>query len=278
MRLPSLVTVLLGTASLLASSVALAEPTRSYPLPEPSAAPEPSSQSFAPRAATQSPAPQAPAAAPPPANYYSGYAYPQGSSGSGYTDYSASSYSGQPTQQWQQAPAQGPVADQPGATPEPDDAKRGPSSVSISLSLLHLIGPLAEGTLELRPFDHVGIAGVLGRGNFTVDGTDYTVWEYGGQLNIYSSAFDGLAITGEVFRFSGEGEPEPGVKGSGRGTLLSGLIGYKGITTAGFTLIIQGGFTRVLAEVTAEHPQLGSASEDASTWLPMANLNLGWTL
>lgn len=275
MRLPPLVTVLLGTASLLASGAAWAEPTRSFPLPEASkATPEPSTQSFTPPAPTQTPTPST---VPPATNYYSGYAYPQGYTGNGYTGYSGSSYQAQPNQTWQ-APAQGPVADQPSEAPKAEDAKRGPSSVSISLSLLHLIGPLAEGTLELRPFDHVGIAGVLGRGNFKVDGTDYSAWEYGGQLNIYSSAFDGLAVTGEVFRFSGEGEPEPGVKGSGRGTLLSGLIGYKGITSGGFTLIVQGGFTRVLAEVTAEHPQLGSASEDASTWLPMANLNLGWTL
>ncbi|MCA9626644.1 MAG: hypothetical protein KC766_03210 [Myxococcales bacterium] len=265
MRLPSLV---LGLSAVLVPGLAHAEPTRSFPLPEASApAPQPGEHAYVPPAAPSAPAPRAAPAAP---EYYSSQSYPQG-----YTQQPPPARAGYAWSGYYQSP--GPATDRPADEPRKDD-ERGPSSVTVSLSLLHLIGPLAEGTLELRPFDHVGIAGVLGRGNFKVDGDDYSVWEYGGQLNIYSSAFDGLAVTGEVFRFSGEGEPEPGVKGSGRGTLLSGLIGYKGITSGGFTLVIQGGFTRVLAEVSAEKADLGSASEDASTWLPMANLNLGFTL
>lgn len=268
MRLPTLCSFTLAAAIYLPAAAAGAEPTRSFPLPEPSAAASTSRYAPAADPTAQAPAPSTLSGAAP---HRSPYPYPQG------YDVSGVQPAQQPGYAWQSQP-QSPVADQPSPGPRKESAERGPSSVSLSLSLLHLIGPLAEGTLEIRPFDHVGIAGVLGRGNFKVDGDDYSVWEYGGQLNIYSSAFDGLAVTGEVFRFSGEGEPEPGVKGTGQGTLLSGLIGYKGITSGGFTVIIQGGFTRVLAEVTAEHAQLGSESEDASTWLPMANLNLGLTL
>lgn len=273
---------LLGLGVVGQSLAARAEPTRSFPLPDPApsapaAAPPDAQPGSSPVSVYPAPAASPPAAASP--AYVHAHSYPQGSYPAPFYPHgSAPAPSYPPNAGYGYGyPQQSAPRDQPGAVSPRSEAEASPRSVSVSLSLLHLIGPLVEGTFELRLADHVGLGGVLGRGQFPLEGERYTVWEYGVQLNVYSSAFEGLMVSAEALRFSGEGEPEQGVRGTGVGSLLSGLLGYKGISSAGVTVVLQAGVTRVLAEATAENSQ-GSRSEETSLWLPTANVNLGFSL
>jgi hypothetical protein len=55
------------------------------------------------------------------------------------------------------------------------------------------------------------------------------------------------------------------------------LIGYKLITSAGFTFFVQGGFQYVFVHAEASDDQGQSAQADASDFIPLLNLNVGWS-
>ena len=53
-------------------------------------------------------------------------------------------------------------------------------------------------------------------------------------------------------------------------------IGYKLITSGGFTFVVQGGIQYVAARAEA-HDSTRSEEESDSDWIPLLNLNLGWS-
>jgi hypothetical protein len=149
--------------------------------------------------------------------------------------------------------------------------------ITPSFSPLHLIiGPVFEAQVELRVLPHVGVAILGGGGKVTVDNgleeVDVSVYEIGGQVNVYWRQFDGWHLGVEPM-YAHASVDEPGLKVRGNGFALGGYAGYKHIFDMGLTLIVQLGVDVMVVEAEADTGETAS-EEDV---FPLLNLNAGWS-
>jgi hypothetical protein len=158
--------------------------------------------------------------------------------------------------------------------------------VSITFSPLHLFLPVAELTLELRAGDFLGVALIGGYGKVPVetslgDTVRFTAYEVGGQVVVYPlQPFKSLQLGVEAIylRVESDESTSGGVTGIGIGFAVGPLVGYKLITSGGFTFFVQGGFEYIAVRGEAEDSSSGqSASDEDSRVIPLLNLNLGWS-
>ena len=185
-----------------------------------------------------------------------------------------------------------------GVYPPPPIPPRPPRKVrhvSLTLSPIHLLFPVFEITAELRLANHVGLSVVGGIGSigFTESGScssgicqpdtkvRASVQELGTQLVFYPlQAFDGLVLGAELdWVHLSVNDTGNNVTGVGAGTAFGPLIGYKWIFECGFTLFAHVGVQHVWAQADASQSTTGDTAHDEKTqWLPLVNLNLGWSL
>jgi hypothetical protein len=162
--------------------------------------------------------------------------------------------------------------------------------VSLTLSPLHLLfGPIVELEGEFKVVNHVGAALIAGYGQLSVTTpgvngqpteTQFTAFEIGAQLNVYpSKPFKGLDIGAEIMylKIDSDNIAETNFSGFGIGLAVGPLIGYKVITSSGFTFVVQGGVQYLAVSAEVKDPNGTSASESDSKLLPNVNLNLGWS-
>jgi hypothetical protein len=158
--------------------------------------------------------------------------------------------------------------------------------VSVTLSPVHLALPVLEGTIEVRPTPHLGLAVVGGVGDappgvvgltFLQGDERYSVREIGGQILGYAtSQFDGLVIGAEVLSVKVSGTTTVStvpVDVTGSALALGPFLGGKWIHESGFTLFGHLGIQHLWLK--AEGLVSGQATD--SKWFPLVNLNAGWS-
>ncbi len=153
------------------------------------------------------------------------------------------------------------------------------------MSPVHLILPVFELNAEVRAVDHFGIAAIGGYGSVTAqDGlgetTRFDAYEVGGQLIWYPMhEFDGLEVGAELLYINVNTDSVQGqdVKGVADGLAFGPMIGYKLLTSGGFTFVAQGGFEYVDYNAEANDTSGNSATDSRSDFIPLINLNIGWS-
>jgi hypothetical protein len=228
----------------------------------------------APRAWAQASAPPAPAAAgapppgqypPPPAGYPPAGQYPPPQAGyppPGYPPpgaYPAGQYP-PPPMAYAPAPGWAPA-------PEPPHPRR---VFSLTFSPIHLLFPVVELTGEARVHDKVGVALVAGAGKYTDNniGISAGVFEAGAQVRAYAVGDfrHGMQIGAEVLYLHLDAKE---ITTTGEGLAVGPFIGYKVMIDAGFTFDTQVGFEHVSARA--------SNTNTDTDWIPLLNLNIGWS-
>ena len=133
---------------------------------------------------------------------------------------------------------------------------------------------------------HLGIAAIGGIGSTSSDATvadvgtqKFSVYELGTQLVGYPlRPFESLQLGAELMWIhvgtkTFNGQP---IEANAGGVALGPLVGYKLLTTIGFTFFAQGGFQYVAIKANASN-ETDSASAKRSAFVPLLNLNIGWS-
>lgn len=172
------------------------------------------------------------------------------------------------------------------AAPEsPNTAIMGPpepaNGVSVTISPIHLAFPILELTAEvaIAPKLSAALIGGIGSVTATAPGIEqeFSAWEAGAHVRYYLTGdFDGGLQAGFEILMVGIDDNDPTVDASGDGLAFGPFIGWKWVAGAGFTFDGQLGIERLFATASASD---GTASESASdeTWVPLLNLNVGWS-
>lgn len=180
-------------------------------------------------------------------------------------------------------PAYGYPPQEPPLPPAPKEPE--PRDVSVTLSPLHLIFPVLELTAELRVVDGFGVSVLGGYGSISVEDSlkqevRFRVFEIGGQLSWYPlKPFDSLNVGAELVYLNVDTDElnDAKVSGVAEGVTIGPFVGYKLVTSGGFTFLAQGGFQYLAYEAEARDSSGNSAQESDSRWGPLLNLNIGWS-
>jgi hypothetical protein len=136
--------------------------------------------------------------------------------------------------------------------------------VSVTISPLHLLLPLAELDVEARLGDSLGLAVLGGIGQVSVEDSldreqDFAAYELGVRFIGYPlEPFESLQLGAEVLwvKVSSDELQGGSVQGAASGVAAGPFVGYKLITRGGFTLFVEGGveymFLRAEASDTTE--------------------------
>jgi hypothetical protein len=178
--------------------------------------------------------------------------------------------------------AEPPPPDEPPMAPPPKEPVR---YVSVTLSPLHLFSPIFELQIEAKVIPHLGVAVIGGIGSITVDDPlvgreTFQAYELGGQVVGYPlREFSSLQLGAEVLWVKVAVDDYGGqrISGSANGIAIGPFVGYKFVADIGFTFFVQGGFEYVAAQAEASDDEGNSASGEQSAFIPLLNLNLGWS-
>lgn len=167
----------------------------------------------------------------------------------------------------------------------PDDAPL----VSLTLSPLHLTLPLFEVMGEVRLAPALGASLILGAGQVSIETeqgytdeteeTDLAAYEVGAQATWYPlDDFESLQLGAEALYVHVSGEDIQGdVSGVGQGLAVGPYVGYKLLTGVGFTFFAQLGVQRLTVRAKAENDVGQTADNSSDKWIPLLNLNAGWS-
>ena len=177
-----------------------------------------------------------------------------------------------PAADLEKSPAPAPTA----ATVVP--TQKVPPRLTVSISPIHLALPVGELMVEYNLNNKLGLAGILGVGQVTVEdafGSDVTgdVFELGAQGNYYlwGDFRKGLHVGAEVMYLNAKME-QNSVKATGAGLSASAYVGYKHTFSFGLALILQLGYGATVVSAESE-----GESDSDSDGLFLINLNIGWT-
>jgi len=186
------------------------------------------------------------------------------------------------------APATAPVVDsgypspagQPSGAPVVEARQPYPHRVfSLTISPLHLFLPVVELTGEYRALDKLGFALIAGAGKYKyssyLSNVSAGVFEVGGQLRYYvvGDFRHGMQLGAEVLYLH---LTDHQVTVAGEGVAMGPFAGYKIITSIGFTFEGQLGVEYVAARAWARNGAV-TASDTDDAWIPLLNLNVGWS-
>ena len=161
--------------------------------------------------------------------------------------------------------------------------------VSVTFSPIHLLFPIVEVTGEVAVNEKLGVAGILGIGSVpltttrvaasgtSTDTEHLSAWEVGGHVNYYAvGSFEhGMQVGFEVIYMKvAAASTSYHSAASAAGLAMGPYVGYKIITGVGFTFEANLG-----AEYVALRAESASGTETASDsrWIPLLNLNVGWS-
>ena len=159
------------------------------------------------------------------------------------------------------------------ATPPPT------RTASVTISPIHLFSPIVELTGEWRALNKLGVAVIAGGGKYseTMNGTKISasVYEAGAQARYYvlGDFRHGMQLGVEALylRLS-----DANISARGEGLAVGPFVGYKFIADVGFTFDAQVGAEYVGAQATASSGG-STANASGSTFIPLINLNVGWS-
>lgn len=159
--------------------------------------------------------------------------------------------------------------------------------LSLTFSPLHLLFPIVELEAELAMAPHFGVGVIGGAGSMniqTVDPNypdqDFSVYELGGQVIGYPlREFSSLQLGAEVMwvHVSTTTYQGQSVHANAGGVAFGPFVGYKVLTDVGFTFVAQGGFQYAAVKASASDSDGNSARAETSDFVPLLNLNLGWS-
>jgi hypothetical protein len=156
------------------------------------------------------------------------------------------------------------------------------TTVSLTLSTIHLLLPVVELTGELRLGTKGGVALIAGGGWITdtaSDGTKVTfrVWELGSQLRYYITGNfrRGMQVGAEVLYLHVNGSLAD-ITGVGQGLALGPFFGWKTTSYVGFTFEVQGG-VEIVTSGTKVTDSSGPSTSSSVDYIPLLNLNIGWS-
>lgn len=160
------------------------------------------------------------------------------------------------------------------------------TAFSVTFSPLHLIFPLLEVTTEYRLKDQIGLAAIVGAGQYTlkdqvgVPDTSFIVIEVGAQFRYYllGNFNHGMQVGAEVLFVHVSGDPTSTISATGQGLAAGPFVGYKIATSVGFTFDAQLGMSRYLVRADASDAATGnSGNTEVAKTTPIVNLNVGWS-
>lgn len=157
--------------------------------------------------------------------------------------------------------------------------------LSVTVSPIHLAFPVLEITGELAIQPKLSVAAIAGYGSVKSSSaltSDYSVLELGAQVRYYlfGDFEHGLQLGAEVLYLHASTSGSSGtttVKASGEGLAIGPFVGYKVVSSMGFTFDAQLGAQRVGIGAKASASNGQSASATDSDVQPLLNLNVGWT-
>jgi hypothetical protein len=159
-----------------------------------------------------------------------------------------------------------------------------PRDVSLTVSVGRLLLPMLEAEAEIRIGSMLGLAAFGGAGVVSVDTEEsgkesLTAYELGAKLLFYPiEPFENLELGAEFLyiNVSSDDLGDDHVEGFATGIAVGPLLGYKTISDKGFTFSVQGGIAYIALHAEASS-DTDSAEESDQTWMPLLNLNLGWS-
>jgi hypothetical protein len=155
-----------------------------------------------------------------------------------------------------------------------------------------LIAPIVQLTGELRATPHFGVSVVAGYGSIststnststsgTTDNVRFTAYEIGGRLIGYPlKKFKSLQLGAQLMylKVATDGPiADSNVSGTGAGVAFGPFVGYKLVTSGGFTFLAQLGFQYLSAQAEAHDTTGLSNSASQNQFLPILNLDVGWS-
>ena len=160
---------------------------------------------------------------------------------------------------------------------------------SITISPLHLLFPIVQLTGEVRATPHFGISVIAGYGSLGVDTTTngvadsvkVTAYEIGGRLIGYPlKKFKSLQFGAQLMYLKVDTATpisSSNVSGTGAGIAFGPFAGYKLVTSGGFTFLAQLGVQYLSAQAEAHETTGLSNSARDNRFLPLVNLDVGWS-
>lgn len=137
---------------------------------------------------------------------------------------------------------------------------------------------------EFRAGSYLGIGVIGGIGQLTVqdnlgNSDRLAAYEAGAQLIVYPlEPFKSLELGAELLYLKVKSDAAADIIGVAEGLAVGPLVGYKLIAQGGFTFFVQGGFEYVALRADAQSTSTGAtATNQESRFLPLLNLNLGWS-
>jgi hypothetical protein len=168
-------------------------------------------------------------------------------------------------------------ADEPAGVVEPPQAEEHPRRVfALTISPLHLISPIVELTGEARVADKIGVAAIAGVGRIsdTQNGVKISadVYELGAQARYYALGDfrQGMQLGAELLYLHLD---DPNLVVKAQGIAVGPFVGYKYTADVGFTFDGQLGVEYVGAKANSS-----TTTAKDSSWIPLLNLNVGWSL
>lgn len=158
--------------------------------------------------------------------------------------------------------------------------------VSLTLSPLLLILPIVQLTGEVRATPHLGISLIAGYGSLSVDNPDaesfnVSAYEIGTRVVGYPlKKFKSLQLGAQLMYLkvdTGGPVTSSNVSGTAAGVAFGPFAGYKLITDAGFTFVANFGFQYLAAQAQAQDSAGNSSSASDNRFLPLLNLEIGWS-
>jgi hypothetical protein len=146
---------------------------------------------------------------------------------------------------------------------------------SLTISPFHLASPILELTGEARAADKLGLAlvGGVGRYSETQAGVKVSagVYELGAQARYYlvGDFRHGMQLGAEALYLR---LADARLSATGEGLAIGPFAGYKYTTDVGFTVDVQLGFEYLAVRA---HDDVSSTKD--STYIPLLNLNVGWS-
>ncbi len=154
---------------------------------------------------------------------------------------------------------------------------------------MHLLFPIVEVAGEIAVNEKVGVAGIVGIGSIplttkttTITGTTtetqrLSAWEVGGHVNYYvvGSFEHGMQLGLEVIYLNlAASSTSYRSAASAAGLAIGPYVGYKVITGVGFTFEANLGAQYLTASAASSD---GTDTASATKWIPLLNLNVGWS-
>jgi hypothetical protein len=150
-----------------------------------------------------------------------------------------------------------------------------PKKVAATFSPIHLVFPMFELQVEARVAPKIGVSVIAAAGRVSNEDETITAtaYEAGAQFGYYFlDDFEGLHAGIETL-YLHLGDVEQDLSATAAGLTIGPIVGYKLVTSVGFTFLAQGGVQFVTYQASSDT----ASTREQKKVLPNLNLNVGWS-